>query len=93
MVDRRSGQQALDDGQRFVQPRDPLPRGIEGDPRRGVLGLVPAGPDAELAPPAGDQVEAGRLVRHDGRMPEVVRQHDGAQPQPVVTAAAAPAEK
>ena len=40
------------------------------------------GPDAELEPPAGHQVQAGRLVRHDGRMPEVVRQHDGAQPQP-----------
>ena len=42
--DRRPGQQALDDGERFVQPGDAPARRVEGDARRGVLGLVPAGP-------------------------------------------------
>jgi hypothetical protein len=82
VVDRRSGQQPLDDAQRFVQPRDPLARRIEGDPGRVVFGLIPAGAQAELEPSAGNQMQARRLVRHDRRMPEVVGQHDGAQPQP-----------
>src|SRR5690606_17502472 len=73
---------------RLFQHHDRLLETVDLDPGRvlsyaggGVVGLVPAGPDAELQPAAGQQVDGGRLLRHDGGVTEVVGQHQRADVQ------------
>jgi hypothetical protein len=81
VMHRLAGQESPDDGERLLEPVDAPARAVERDARRAVLGLVPAGPDAELEAAAGQMVQARRLVRHDRGMAEVVGEHHRAHVQ------------
>src|SRR5437763_4055696 len=76
-----TGEQGPDDAQRLLEPADALARPVEPDPGRVVFGLVPARAEAELEPSPGYEMQAGRLVRHDRGVAEVVGEHDRADPQ------------
>jgi hypothetical protein len=81
VADRVAGKQSLDDGEGLLEPVDALARAVERDTSSAVLGLVPAGADAELEAPARQMVQARRLVGEDRGMPEVVGEHKRAHPQ------------
>ena len=61
------GPQPGDDGQLFIEPLETLAHRWEGNPVGGVFGLVPAGPEAELHPPAAHGVDLGHRRRRGGR--------------------------
>jgi hypothetical protein len=78
---RNTGQQARDDGQRFLEPADAPARGVEADARRAVFRRVPPRADAQLEPATRQVVQARRLVRDDRGVPEVVGEHQRAHAQ------------
>ena len=59
-----------DDRDRRLEPIETLLQGQEGDVELGVLDLVPAGADAEHQPAAGEDVDRGRHLRQQRRVPE-----------------------
>jgi len=81
VVHRAAVQQLPDDRERLLEPVDAPARGVERDARRAVLGLIPAGAEAELEPAAGQVMQARGLVGHDRGVPEVVAEHHRAHAQ------------
>ncbi len=72
--------QAGDHGQLLLQPADLRLR--EGDAVGGVLGLVPAGAEAQLDPAAGHLVDLGDLDGEHAGQPEGGGGHQRAQADP-----------
>ena len=50
--------------------------GSNGRPIAVVLGLVPAGPDRDVEPAPGEDVEAREVLGEDRRVPQVVVQDE-----------------
>lgn len=73
---------ALQDCDRLAQPGLTHRGRVEGHSDRGVLGLVPAGPDRDLEPAFGQDVQAGEVLGQDRRMAKIVVQHERRHPQP-----------
>ena len=71
----------LHDAHRLGQPIDSDAAGIERDAGALVLGLVPAGADADLQAPIAQLVEGRQLLRQHHRMPQVVVEDERAKPQ------------
>ena len=73
-------EQARDDLDRFAQPGDPGAGGVQFDPGRGVLRLVPPGTDAHVQPALRQQVEGGDHLGEEGGITEVVAQGHRSHP-------------
>jgi hypothetical protein len=69
-------QQPTDDGERLLEPLDPMVEGVAEGP---VFGFVPAGPQAEDQASATDLVDRCRLLRQHGRVVERGAGHQRAQ--------------
>ena len=77
-----AGEELLDDLDGFVEALDPGAGRVELDTRLLVIRNHPSRPDAELEPPAGQKIDRrGFLCQHD-RVPVVVVEDEGADPQP-----------
>jgi len=63
------GKHALDDAQRLIERLQAAGDGFEIDPEALVLELEPAGPNAEVKPPARHIVEGRRHLRGETRIP------------------------
>ena len=74
-------EQPADDGERLLEPVDPLPGGLEGQARRLIFRPVPARAEAELKAAAGQMVQGRGLVGDEHRMPEIVGQDQRAHVQ------------
>jgi hypothetical protein len=73
MRDLPAGQQIADDGERLLEPVEPLPeRPARVDPVGTVLELDIAGPEPQDRPPAADVVDRDRHLGHDTRIAERV---------------------
>ena len=68
-----------DDLQRLLQLLEAVGERAELDAERLVLELEPAGADAELGPPAGDDVERGDGLGQHGRVAVRVAGDEGAE--------------
>ena len=71
-----------DDRHLLLVPVEPLPQLRERDAVGGVLGLEPAGPDAELHPAAAHLVDLRDRDRQGSGQPEGGRRHERAEPDP-----------
>ena len=67
---------------RLLQPGDPDRGAVEGNAQGGVLGPIPAGPEAQLHPAPREHVERRHLFGQDARVAHVVGQHEHAEPEP-----------
>ena len=81
-AERSLHKQAPQDGDRLHHPLDPGAGWVEGDSGGQVLRLVPAGADAYHQPPIADQVEGREILGQDGRMPQIVVEHQRAEAEP-----------
>jgi len=79
----RLGPERLQHPARLVQPLEPLAGGVEVHPVGAVLVLLPARAHAADEAAARDDVDVGRHLGEEGRMPVGVAAHDGADPQPL----------
>ncbi len=79
--ERLAAHQALDDSDRLLKAVDAHLRRVEGNPRGLVVGVHPAGADAELEAPVAQHVEGGGLFGQDRRMLVVVVEDQAADPQ------------
>ncbi len=80
-VERRLAEEPGDDGQRFLEPVDPHPGRVQRDPGGFVVGGHPARTQAENEAALGDDVEHGGHAVDEHRVPVVVPEHAGLQPQ------------
>ena len=78
----RRAPQPGDDRELLLVAVEPLPQRRERDAVGGVLGLEPAGADAELDPAAAHLVDLGHRDRQRPGQPEGGRRHQRAQPDP-----------
>ena len=60
-----------------------VPTGSNGSPIASVLRLVPARPDRDVQPPAGQDVERGEVLGEQRRVAQVVVVDEGADPKAV----------
>ena len=74
---------ANDLGELRVELVEPLAQGREREAVCAVLGLEPAGADAELGPPARDPVDGDGALRQHGRAPERDRRDHRPEPDPL----------
>jgi hypothetical protein len=76
----RGRPQADQDRELLLKPVEPLADLREREPICGMLGLVPAGAEAEFHPATRHPVELGDLDREDTRKPERHRADQRAEP-------------
>ena len=81
-AERSVGEQPAEDGDRLGHPLDPHARRVELQADRPVLGLVPAGPDPDVEPAVAEDVERREVLGHDGRVAQVVVEHERADAEP-----------
>jgi hypothetical protein len=71
------------DSDRLFEPVDPRPGTIERDAGRPILGLVPAGANADDDTPVAEAIEGRQLLGEHGRMAEVVVEDERTEAQPL----------
>ena len=81
IAERARSEQAFEHVECLFQPVDPHAGRIHGDARLFVVAAHPAGADAELQPSARQPVDARHLLGQDHRVPVVVVENQGADPQ------------
>jgi hypothetical protein len=74
-------QQPLEDPQGLLEAADPHAKGVERHAGSPVLLAQPSRPDPQLEAATREQVEGCRLLGEQHRMPPVVVEHQGADPQ------------
>ena len=79
--DALAGEQALDQRNGLRQPIDAAARRVVRQAQLAVVGRAPTGAQAQLQPAVGQDVERGRLARHDQWMAEVVGEDVGTDAQ------------
>jgi hypothetical protein len=77
--ERAIGEETAQDRDGLEHALDPDARPVEGEPGGLVFGLVPAGPDPDHQSPLAEQVQRGQILGEDGRVAQVVVEHERTQ--------------
>jgi hypothetical protein len=64
-----------------IEPGLPHRGSVERQPDRVVLRLVPAGADRDVQPATGQHVDARQVLGKNGRVTQIVVEHERRDPQ------------